>query len=129
MPRESLSAYGIVDGTPVREGVYLIENLVEKPTPETAPSQLAIIGRYILTQDVFDILECLEPGHGAEIQLTDALKRLRRKRPIYGVCFQGKRYGAGDKLGYLIANVEFALGRDDLGPAFLEYIRSVGVRG
>jgi UTP--glucose-1-phosphate uridylyltransferase len=127
---DAISAYGAVDAEPVghngsRDRLFRIRNLVEKPKPSEAPSNLAIIGRYVLTPEIFDSIESIDPGSGGEIQLTDALKHLLRNRPIYGYRFEGKRYDAGDKLGFLKATVEFALNRHDLGGQFREYLRSL----
>jgi UTP--glucose-1-phosphate uridylyltransferase len=129
VPLENTSMYGIVDAEPVassngRDGLYRIRNLVEKPRARDAPSNLAIVGRYVLTSEVFDSLEAIEPGSGGEIQLTDGLKHLLRSQPIYGYRFEGTRYDAGDKLGFLKATVEFALKRADLGPQFEQYLQS-----
>jgi UTP--glucose-1-phosphate uridylyltransferase len=99
--------------------------MIEKPKPADAPSNLAIIGRYILTPEIFQCVETIQPGSGGEIQLTDALKLMLRNRPIYGLNFEGKRYDAGDKLGFLKATVEFALSRHDLGEPFREYLKSL----
>jgi UTP--glucose-1-phosphate uridylyltransferase len=99
--------------------------MVEKPKQSEAPSNLAIIGRYVLTQEIFSSLDSVEPGSLGEIQLTDGLKHLLRSRPIYGYRFEGTRYDAGDKLGFLKATVEFALRRYDLGGPFLEYLRGL----
>ncbi|MBI4873440.1 MAG: UTP--glucose-1-phosphate uridylyltransferase GalU [Acidobacteria bacterium] len=130
VPEDSVSAYGIVDAEPVdfngsRENLFRIRNMVEKPARGQAPSRLAIIGRYVLTPEIFPALESVEPGAGGEIQLTDGLKHLLRSRPVYGLRFEGKRYDAGDKLGFLQATVEFALRRPDLGGAFREYLNSL----
>lgn len=130
VPTEQISAYGIVDAELVSDNgrenrLFRIRNMVEKPKPADSPSNLAIIGRYILTPEIFHCVESIEPGSGGEIQLTDALKYMLRNRPIYGLKFEGKRYDAGDKLGFLKATVEFALGRHDLGDPFREYLRSV----
>jgi UTP--glucose-1-phosphate uridylyltransferase len=130
VPRENISAYGVVDAEPVghnggRDRLYRIRNLVEKPSAKDAPSNLAIIGRYVLTPEVFDSLEAIEPGSGGEIQLTDGLKHVLRSRPIYGYRFEGTRYDAGDKLGFLKATVEFALKRYDLGQEFRHYLKSL----
>ena len=130
VPRENVSAYGIVDAEPVshhggRDRLYRIRNLVEKPNPRDAPSNLAIIGRYVLIPEIFASLEAIEAGSGGEIQLTDGLKHMLRSRPIYGYKFEGKRYDAGDKLGFLQATVEFALKRHDLGEAFRAYLRNL----
>jgi UTP--glucose-1-phosphate uridylyltransferase len=130
VPKEQISAYGVVDAEPVadngRQGrLYRIRNMVEKPKAADAPSNLAIIGRYILTPEIFHCVESIEPGSGGEIQLTDALKYMLRNRPIYGLKFEGKRYDAGDKLGFLKATVEFALNRHDLGEQFREYLKAL----
>jgi UTP--glucose-1-phosphate uridylyltransferase len=130
VPKDQISAYGVVDAEPVmdngRQGrLFRIRNLVEKPKAADAPSNLAIIGRYVLTPEIFTCVESIEPGSGGEIQLTDALKFMLRNRPIYGLKFEGKRYDAGDKLGFLKATVEFALTRHDLGEPFREYLKSL----
>jgi len=130
VPRESISAYGVVDAEVVahngkKDRVYRIRDLVEKPKASEAPSNLAIIGRYVLTPEIFDSIQSIEPGSGSEIQLTDALKHLLHTRPIYAYRFEGTRYDAGDKLGFLKATVEFALQRHDLGAAFREYLKNL----
>jgi len=130
VPKENISAYGVVDAEPVghnggRDRLYRIRNLVEKPKAQDAPSNLAIIGRYILTPDVFRSLETIEPGSGGELQLTDGLKHALRSRPIYGYRFEGTRYDAGDKLGFLKATVEFALKRTGLGDEFRSYLKQL----
>ncbi|MCW5977546.1 MAG: UTP--glucose-1-phosphate uridylyltransferase GalU [Bryobacteraceae bacterium] len=130
VPEQAIPAYGIVDAEPiahngVNDRVYRIRNMVEKPKPEAAPSRLAIIGRYVLTPEIFGSIEAIDPGAGGEIQLTDALKHLLRSRPIYGLRFEGKRYDAGDKLGFLQATVEYALRREDMGGPFREYLKSL----
>ena len=130
VPRENISAYGVVDAEPVahnggRDRLYRIRNLVEKPKAADAPSNLAIIGRYVLTPDIFDSLETIEPGSGGEIQLTDGLRHILRSRPIYGYKFEGTRYDAGDKQGFLRATVELALKRHDLGEAFRCYLKTL----
>jgi len=132
VPRENISAYGVVDAEPVahnggRDRLYRIRNLVEKPKAADAPSNLAIIGRYVLTPEIFRSLETIEPGSGGELQLTDGLKHTLRSRPIYGYRFEGTRYDAGDKLGFLKATVEFALKRYDLGEDFRAYLKSLHV--
>jgi len=130
VPRENISAYGVVDAEVVahngsKDRVYRIRDLVEKPKASEAPSNLAIIGRYVLTPEIFDSIQSIEPGSGSEIQLTDALKHLLHTRPIYAYRFEGTRYDAGDKLGFLKATVEFALQRHDLGAAFREYLKNL----
>ncbi len=130
VPREQISAYGVVDADPVdhqgaKDRLFRIRSMVEKPKAEEAPSNLAIIGRYILVPEIFKSLETIEPGAGGEIQLTDGLKHLLRSRPVYGYRFEGRRFDAGDKLGFLQATVELALRRPDLGTAFRDYLRGL----
>jgi len=125
---ERVPAYGIVSGErvtnfPGTQDVYRISDLVEKPNAKEAPSRLAIIGRYILTSDIFSCLENTQPNSGGEIQLTDALRALATKRPLFGICFDGRRFDAGDKLGFLEATVEIALSREDLGTSFRQYLK------
>ncbi|HYG12274.1 MAG TPA: UTP--glucose-1-phosphate uridylyltransferase GalU [Pyrinomonadaceae bacterium] len=122
---EAISRFGAIDAEEVAEGVYRIRDMVEKPPFAEAPSDLAIIGRYILTPDIFDEIERTERGTGGEIQITDAMRSLLKRRPFYAVRFEGARHDAGDKLGFLIATVEFALKRPDLAPEFKEYLRSL----
>jgi UTP--glucose-1-phosphate uridylyltransferase len=102
-----------------------VRDLVEKPKPAEAPSNLAIIGRYVLIPEIFESLQAIDPGSGGEIQLTDALRHLLRTRPIYAYRFEGTRYDAGDKLGFLKATVEYALRRHDLGGEFREYLKGL----
>jgi len=125
VPRGQTQQYGIVAGERAEDRVVRITDLIEKPPPERAPSNLAIIGRYLLPPEIFEILEATTPDAGGEIQLTSALKILLGRRPIDGYLFQGKRYDAGDKLGFLKATVEFALKRKDLGAAFRAYLRTL----
>src|SRR5579864_6344975 len=130
VPKDQISQYGVVDAEPVahnggRDRLYRIRNMVEKPKASDAPSNLAIIGRYVLAPEIFHSLEAIEPGSGGEIQLTDGLKHMLRSRPIYGYKFEGKRYDAGDKQGFLQATVELALKRHDLGAAFLAYLKGL----
>jgi UTP--glucose-1-phosphate uridylyltransferase len=130
VPKDNISAYGVVDAEPVvhngaKDRLFRIRNLVEKPKASEAPSNLAIIGRYVLTPEIFHCIESVQPGSGGEIQLTDGLKYLLRNRPIYGYKFEGTRYDAGDKLGFLKATVEFALKRYDLGAQFREYLKTL----
>jgi UTP--glucose-1-phosphate uridylyltransferase len=122
---EAISRFGALDVEEVVDGVYRIRDMVEKPPLAEAPSDLAIIGRYVLTPDIFDEIRLTEPGAGGEIQITDAMRALLRKRPFYAVRFAGTRYDAGDKLGFLIATVELALKRPDLAPEFREYLKSL----
>lgn len=122
VPWEEVSRYGIVSGKKV-DNYYLIEDLVEKPEAADAPSNLAIIGRYILTPQIFKYLEKLEPGKGGEIQLTDALRGLLKESSIYGYVIKGKRYDAGDKLGYLKTVVEFALRDSEISFDFMQFLK------
>ena len=123
---EKVSAYGIIDGKPTGDGNLLqVQDMVEKPKLSEAPSRFAALGRYVITPEVFEILEETRPGKGGEIQLTDALRVMAHQGNVYAYNFQGKRYDTGDKLGYLKAVVEFALRRDDLGPAFREYLKKL----
>ena len=125
----AISAYGVLDAKPVpgrHDGrLFEVRDLVEKPKFEDAPSNLAIIGRYILTPTIFETLANLKPGSGGELQLTDGLRALLKKEKIYGFTFEGKRHDAGDKLGFLKATVEFALKREDLGKDFREYLKTL----
>ncbi len=125
IPKEETSSYGIIDAQSVEDSVYRIMDLVEKPSPETAPSDLGIIGRYILTPEIFDALERTLPDEGGEIQLTNGLRVLLRTQAIYGLAFRGRRYDAGSKLGFLKATVQFALKRPDLAPGFRAYLRTL----
>ncbi len=119
---KDVNKYGIVDGDPITKSLYFVNDLVEKPEVSKAPSNIAILARYIITPKIFDILENTKPGRGNEIQITDALKELAKKEAVYAYCFEGKRYDAGDKLGFLQATVEFALKREDLGADFKKYL-------
>jgi UTP--glucose-1-phosphate uridylyltransferase len=129
VPRDSVSQYGVIDAEEVRPGVYRIRDMVEKPPRDEAPSNLAIIGRYVLTPDIFPALELTakEKDRTGEIQLTNGLRRLLKKRPIFGCRIDGVRHDTGNKLGFLKAVVYFALRRADLAGPFREYLRSVGV--
>ena len=122
---EAISRFGVIDADEVEPGVYKIKDLVEKPPFSEAPSDLAIIGRYIFTPDIFEAIEQTKPGSGGEIQITDAMRILLQKRPIYALKLDGRRHDAGDKLGFLIATVEFALKRDDLADDFREYLKTL----
>jgi len=129
VPREDVSAYGIIDGEEIRPGVYRIRDLVEKPPRAEAPSDLAIIGRYILTPDIFPALEATQSDRTGEIQLTNGLRHLLKSRPIYGCRVDGARHDTGNKLGFLKAVVYFALRRQDLGNAFREYLKGIDLNG
>ena len=125
VPRAEIGRYGVIRPKPLGGNVYEVLDLVEKPQASEAPSDLAIIGRYVLTPDLFPVLAETRPDGRGEIQLTDALGALRRARPLYAVEFEGKRYDTGDKLGFLKATVEFALARPDLAEAFRAYLKSL----
>jgi len=128
VPHSEIHQYGVIRGVPV-EGfngrVYRVQDVVEKPPASEAPSNLAIIGRYILTPEIFSILEKTRTGSGGEIQLTDGIRVLLEQQPVYAYMFEGTRYDAGDKLGFLKATVEFALRRADLGAQFRDYLKSL----
>ena len=125
VPHEAVGRYGIIDAEPIRDRVYKIRDLVEKPHPDDAPSDLAIIGRYILTPDIFAILESTGADTGGEIQLTDALRRLLKTRPLYACELTGVRHDVGGRLGFIKASLHFALKRKDLGPALRDYLRTL----
>jgi UTP--glucose-1-phosphate uridylyltransferase len=125
VPRSQTQHYGIIDAKKIEKGVYLVKDLVEKPAPGEAPSNLAIIGRYILAPEIFSALEHTKPGKGGEIQLTDGLKLLMAKQPIYAYEFQGTRHDAGDKLGFLKATVEFGLKNPEFGSEFRSYLQKL----
>jgi UTP--glucose-1-phosphate uridylyltransferase len=125
VPHEAVGRYGIIDAEPIRDRVYKIRDLVEKPHPDDAPSDLAIIGRYILTPDIFAILESTGADTGGEIQLTDALRRLLETRPLYACELTGVRHDVGGRLGFIKASLHFALKRKDLGPALRDYLRAL----
>ncbi len=125
VPRDRIHQYGVIAGHNIGGNVWEITDLVEKPHARDAPSDLAIIGRYVLTPDIFGILADTAADRRGEIQLTDGLRKLRGRRPMYAVEFEGKRYDTGDKLGFLKATVEFALARPDLADAFRNYLKSL----
>ncbi len=125
VPKSQTKHYGIIDAKKIEDGVYLVKDLVEKPSPEEAPSNLAIIGRYILMPEIFVCLENTRPGKGGEIQLTDGLRLLMEKQPIYAYEFDGIRHDAGDKLGFLKATVEFGLKNVEFGDAFRTYLKKL----
>ncbi len=125
---EAISRFGVIDAVEVEPNVFKINDMVEKPKFEDAPSDLAIIGRYILTPDVFDAIERTPKGAGGEIQITDAMRlMLNEGKPFYAVKLNGTRHDAGDKLGFLIATVEFAMKRPDLAPEFIKYLKSLNL--
>ncbi len=129
VPREDVSSYGIIDAEEIKPGVYRIRDLVEKPPMNEAPSDLAIIGRYILTPDIFPALEGTVSDRTGEIQLTNGLRQLLKSRPIYGCRIDGVRHDTGNKLGFLKAVVYFALRRPDLAEPFREYLRTIDLGG
>ena len=122
---EGISRFGVIDADEVEPNVFRINDMVEKPPFEDAPSDLAIIGRYIFTPDIFAAIEQTKPGAGGEIQITDAMRILLKERPVYALKLEGRRHDAGDKLGFLIATVELALMRDDLADDFRDYLRTL----
>jgi UTP--glucose-1-phosphate uridylyltransferase len=128
VPKQDVSSYGIIDAEEIRPGVYKIRDMVEKPSREEAPSDLAIIGRYILTPDIFPALEATVSDRTGEIQLTNGLRRLLKDRPIYGCRVDGVRHDTGNKLGFLKAVVYFALRRPDLAQQFSEYLRGIELK-
>ena len=121
--KENVDKYGILDVKHIEDRVYKVKDMVEKPTVEEAPSNIAILGRYIITPEIFNILENQAPGKGGEIQLTDALQTLATKEAIYAYNFEGRRYDVGDKLGFLEATVDFALKRPELRDEFIEFLK------
>lgn len=123
--KKYVDSYGIIDGRKIDERVYLVNDLVEKPSIDKAPSSIAIIGRYIITPEIFKILEHTQPNSEGEIELTDALIELRKKQPIYAYNCEGKRYDVGNKLGFLKATVDFALKREDLEKEFMKYLEDL----
>jgi UTP--glucose-1-phosphate uridylyltransferase len=125
VPIEDVNKYGIVKGMHIEDGVYKVKDLVEKPDKSVAPSNIAILGRYIITPTIFEILAHTKPGKGGEIQLTDALKELLSKEAMYAYTFEGKRYDVGDKLGFLQATVEYALKREELRDSFIDYLKKL----
>jgi UTP--glucose-1-phosphate uridylyltransferase len=126
---EGISRFGVIDAEEVEPNVYRIRDMVEKPPFDEAPSDLAIIGRYIFTPDIFGAIERTTQGSGGEIQITDAMRILLKERPLYALKLYGRRHDAGDKLGFLIATVELALKRDDLAGDFREYLKSLDLGG
>lgn len=128
VPKEDVSSYGIVDGTEVKPGLMEVTGIVEKPSAEDAPSNNAVVGRYILTPRIFDLLETTERGAGGEIQLTDAIAALLSEQRVLSYNFEGRRFDCGSKLGYLKAQVEFALKHEEVGADFREYLLELAAR-
>lgn len=122
VPLERINRYGVLDARSIEPDIYLVEDFVEKPDPSQAPSDLAIAGRYVLTPEIFDHLDAIEPGKNGELQLTDALRRQVRERAMYGVRFSGDRFDAGNKLDFIKTNIAYALERSDLREALLRYL-------
>jgi UTP--glucose-1-phosphate uridylyltransferase len=125
VPYEKLSSYGIIKGKPLENSLYILEDIVEKPSPETAPSNMGAIGRYVFTPEIFDCIKEAGTGVGSEIQLTDGIKLLSKSQMIYACRFKGKRFDTGDKLGYIKAIIDFALKNDSLKDDVLEYLNSL----
>lgn len=125
VPRSASSSYGIIDSTPAGERLFKMTGIVEKPRPEDAPSDLGVVGRYLLTPAIFDRLRATGKGAGGEIQLTDAIAQLLAQEPVHGFEFEGTRYDCGDKLGYLKATVQYGLAHADLGADFRAFLKSV----
>lgn len=123
--KSQVDKYGIVKGEKINERLYKVEDLVEKPKVKEAPSNIAILGRYVISPEIFPILQHTKPGAGNEIQLTDGLKELARRRNVYSYVFEGKRYDVGNKLGFLEATVEFALDDKELGSTFKKYLKNL----
>jgi UTP--glucose-1-phosphate uridylyltransferase len=122
---DKVDRYGIVKGSAVGPRTYRLEDLIEKPSIDEAPSRLAIGGRYLLTPDIFSYIDTTPPGKNGEIQLTDALRRQARERPMFGYHFEGTRYDIGDRVDYLIAQIEYALRRPDLAPRIRLYLQGL----
>lgn len=125
MPKSEIHNYGVIAGKEIKKNLYKVTGMVEKPKPSDAPSDLAIIGRYILTSDIFKYIEKVKPGKGGEIQLTDAINAMLKKKPVYGFLFEGKRYDAGDKVGFLTATVELGLKNPAVKSDFKKYLLSI----
>jgi len=122
IPPEEIHRYGVIEGKEIASGIYAVEGLVEKPSPEEAPSNLGIVGRYVLTPRIFAILDELSPGRGGEIQLTDAIARLNEYEAVYAYVIEGERFDVGEKLDYLTTSIEFALRREDLRAPLLRFL-------
>ena len=122
---ENICKYGCVDGEKIGDRLYTVNDMIEKPKPEEAPTDVGVLGRYVITPEIFDKLENTAPGAGGEIQLTDALKALAKEQPMFAYDFEGRRYDVGDRLGFLEATVEYALRRDDLKEQFKAYLKGI----
>ena len=127
VPQKDTSKYGIINpGEELEDGLYNVKNFVEKPEPSKAPSDLAIIGRYLLTPEIFDVLAEQKPGAGNEIQLTDAIDTLNRTQRVFARKFTGKRYDVGDKFGFMKTSIEYGLTHPEVGEPLREYIKALG---
>ena len=129
VPKEAISRYGVVDVEPVGDGVYRVKGLVEKPKAEDAPSDLGIVGRYVLTPDIFDAIDQTDPGANGELQITDAIQHLLATRPVYALEFEGTRYDTGNHLGFLRTQVALALKRPDMGPQVRAFLKELLAEG
>ena len=125
VPPQDVSSWGVIKGEKVGEALYRVEDLVEKPEKDKAPSSLAIVGRYVLTPSIFEAIERTPPGRGGEIQLTDAIRALLGREEVYALELRGKHFGVGDKVGYLKANIAFALEREDIGEEIKTFLREI----
>lgn len=129
VPMDEVHRYGVVEGEEVEPGVFFISRLVEKPDADSAPSNLVVTGRYVLPPEIFNHLENTKPGAGGEIQLTDALNSMAGESGVYGVVFQGQRHDTGNLLGFLIANIQYALRDEEIGPKLLHYLKTTVIQG
>ena len=125
VPKEKVSSYGMIKGREIRDATYLVEDIIEKPSVEEAPSNIGTVGRYVLTPEIFDCIKKTPPGKGNEIQLTDAIRLLIEEEDVYGYAFDGKRYDAGDKVRYVEAIIDFALEREDLREEIERHLREI----
>jgi UTP--glucose-1-phosphate uridylyltransferase len=125
VPGDEISSYGCVEALPFHDGLVEVRRIIEKPPADEAPSNLAVFGRYVFTADIFDALDRIEPGRGGELQLTDAIALLLDDQSVYGQKFESGRHDIGQKLGFLRANIELALDRDDLGDAVADMLRDI----
>lgn len=125
VPRDRIDRYGVMKGSPIQDGIYLVEDFIEKPSPEEAPSNLAIAGRYVFTPEIFDYLADAKPGKNDEIQLTDAMRRLVASRAFYGLRFDGRRYDVGNKLDFIRTNIAYAMKRPDMRDTLADYIKEI----
>lgn len=125
VPPDEVQNYGIIESEPIAERIHQVKSVIEKPAPADAPSDLAIIGRYVLTPEIFDVLPNVKPGKGGEIQITDAFSLLLQQQPIFAYAFQGQRYDTGRPLGLLRASIDLALARPDIGPELRRHLRTL----